>query len=290
MELRHLVSFLALAEELHFGRAAARLHVTQPSLSQQLQRLERSVGVELVSRTSHAVRLTPAGRAFETEARVVVAGAGKAVRAARAAADGRAGTVRVGYNFPAARHVLSPTLARMHAEFPEVVVEPRERRTGPQLAALAAGDLDVVLGYGRPVTGNFRSRALVRLPMVAVVGREHPWAYRERVPFAELAGQPCVLFDRARSPAMHDAITSAARRAGIRLDVAQLTDDPVATAILLSVRPLVGFASATRVAAGQDVVPVPLSDPSPAVEVCAVWRAEEDPVRDAFLSCLEVVS
>lgn len=148
MEFRHLVSFLAIAEELHFGRAAARLHLTQPSLSQQLQRLERTLGVELVARTSHEVRLTPAGRAFEVEARVIVAQMDKAVQSVREVAAGRIGTVRVGYNFPAGQHILPVTLAKMHAEFADVTVRLEEKRTGPQLQALADGDLDIALVYG----------------------------------------------------------------------------------------------------------------------------------------------
>ncbi|WP_235487182.1 LysR family transcriptional regulator, partial [Frankia sp. AvcI1] len=98
MELRHLVSFLAIADELHFGRAAARLHLSQPSLSQQLQRLERSLGVELVARTSHDVRLTAAGKAFEAEARAIISQMRKATHTAREVAAGRTGVVSVGYN------------------------------------------------------------------------------------------------------------------------------------------------------------------------------------------------
>lgn len=287
MELRHLTSFVALAEELHFGRAAARLHLTQPSLSQQLQRLEKDVGARLVERTSHAVRLTPAGRAFEVEARAVLDRTGRAIRVAREAADGRAGTVRVGYNFPAGQHVLPGALARIQDTHPGVAVELSERRTGPQLASLAGGDLDVALVYGRPVTADFRWRHLMRLPMVAVVGPGHPWAGLDAVSFAELAEQRCVLFDRAQSPAMYDAITTAAERAGIRLDVAHTTDDSGATAILVSVRPLVGFASATRGSTATDGLhAVRLHDPTPAVDLCAVWRPEADPARDAFLEHL----
>ncbi|GAB3562641.1 LysR family transcriptional regulator [Amycolatopsis endophytica] len=292
MEFRHLVSFLAIADELHFGRAAARLHLTQPSLSQQLQRLERTLGVELVARTSHDVRLTSAGRAFEVEARAIVARVEKAAQSAREAAAGRTGTVSVGYNFPAGRHILPATLTRMHAEHPGVTVKLAERRTGPQLAALADGTLDVALVYGRPVTGGFRYRRLLRLPMVAVVGAGHEWAGLPGVPFAELARQSCILFDRDQCPAMYDAILAAAERTGIRLTVAQVVDDPAGTGILVSVTPLVGFASASRgMFAGSvpgGVRPVRLFDPVPAIDLYAVWRdAHTTPLQEAFLDCLE---
>lgn len=293
MEFRHLRSFLAIADELHFGRAAATLHLTQPSLSQQLRKLEQELGVELVARTSHEVKLTAAGEAFLAQARAIVAQVDRAASTARAAAAGRVGRIEVGYNFPAGQHVLPATLTRMAAEYPQVAVSLWEKRTGPQLAELAAGRLDVALVYGRPTSPGFAHRVLLELPMVAVVGREHRWAGRPGVPFAELARQPCILFDRAQSPAMYDAIVGAARRSGITLDVVETVDDPGATALLVSVRPVVGFASMSRGRApggsvGVWPVPVRLYDPVPTIELCAVWRAgERSPLVDAFLECVD---
>ncbi|WP_345655056.1 LysR family transcriptional regulator, partial [Pseudonocardia tropica] len=126
MELRHLHSFLTLAEELHFGRAAQRLHMAQPSLSQQIQRLEQSLGTQLVARSSHEVHLTPAGEAFVVEAQAVLSRVDRAKETTRHAAEGRAGTVRVGCNLPAAQGVLPRVLARLRSELPDVVVAPRE--------------------------------------------------------------------------------------------------------------------------------------------------------------------
>lgn len=296
MEFRHLESFLAIADELHFGRAAARLHLAQPSLSQQLQRLERAVGAELVARTSHEVRLTAAGHVFREHAKLIIAQLEKAAHSAREAAAGRSGTVNVGYNFPAGQHVLPAVLARMTTEYPDVTVALWEKRTGPQLAALAAGELDVALVYGHPVSSRFRFRRLLRVPMVAVVGHGHAWAGRQEVPFAELAHQPCVLFAREQCPAMYDAILGAAEQSGIALNVSHMVDDPGATAIVVSVRPLVGFASATRgtsvgsVPGGVRPVPVRLSGPVPTVDLYAVWRAAEpSPLGEAFVRCLDDV-
>lgn len=218
MDFRHLESFLAIADELHFGRAAARLHLTQPSLSQQLQRLERGLGVELVARTSHEVRLASAGHVFREQAKLIVAQVEKAAHSVREAAAGRAGTVNVGYNFPAGQHVLPAVLARMNVEYPDVTVALWEKRTGPQLAALADGALDVALVYGHPVSSRFRFRRLLRVPMVAVVGQGHEWA-------------------------------------------------------------------------GRSAVPVRLTDPVPAVDLYAVWRATEpSPLGETFLRCLDEVA
>lgn len=295
MELRHLVSFLAIAEELHFGRAAITLHITQPSLSAQLRKLEKAVGVQLVARNSHEVRLTAAGREFEIQARQIVAQVDRATRAARATAAGRAGTVNVGYNVPASRHVLPDALIRMTDRHPDISVSLWEKRTGPQLTALSDGSLDVALVYGHPSTAEFRYRRMLhRVPLVAVVGRGHRWAERAGVPFAELQGQECVLFAREQCPAMYDAIFRAAAQTRIALTVGHSADDPGATAHMVSVRPMVGFASLPRAIAmgmgspGSSSVAVKLVDPVPTLDLYAVWRAEEDnPAVSQFVDCLQ---
>lgn len=296
MELRHVTAFLAIAEELHFGRAAARLHLAQPSLSQQLQRLERDLGVRLVDRTSHEVGLTPAGVAFEAEARTLTAQADRAAAAAREAAAGRSGRIDIGYNFLAGQDILPPVLTAMQSRFPHVATTLTEGRTGPQLAALSAGRIDVALVYGTPATSELQHRVLLRVPLVAVVGQEHRWAHRRQVPFGELAQEQCILFDREQCPAMYDAIFSSARRSGIALRVAQEVDDPVATSIAVCARPVVGFASAprgrhiSRVVGRANPVPVPLHDPVPTIELSVVWRSgPTPPLVAAFLECVDAV-
>ncbi|GAA2454351.1 LysR family transcriptional regulator [Actinomadura vinacea] len=292
MELRHVRSFLAIAEELHFGRAAARLHLAQPSLSQHLRQLERAVGAELVSRTSRDVRLTPAGEVFRELADDIMERVQRAGEAARAAAAGRSGTIRVGYNFPAGQRVLPGTLARFNARHRQAEVVMIEMRTGPQLAALQEGRLDVAMVYGEPAGRGLAGRRLLRVPLVAVVGLEHRWADRGEVPFQELAGENCILFHRAQSSAMYDAILSAARTSGIRLNVAEEVDDPGATAIIAAVKPLVGFASALRgrhaqaATGGPGTTTVRLYDPVPVLDVYAAWNADPGPLVESFLGCL----
>ncbi|MFD6156269.1 LysR family transcriptional regulator [Nocardia sp. NPDC060256] len=295
MEFRHLVSFITIAEELHFGRAAQRLHLTQPSLSAQLQKLEKSLGVQLVARNSHEVKLTPAGREFESQARIIVAQMDRAAQVAKATAEGRAGTLNIGYNLPASRHVLPEALTKMTEQHPDIVVSLWEKRTGPQLAALSEGSLDLALVYGHPSTTDFRYRRLLhRVPLVAVVGRRHRWADRPGVPFSELEGQECVLFAREQCPAMYDSIFRAAADTRITLSVAQTADDPGATAHMVSVRPLVGFASLPRAismgmgAPGSSSVAVKLLNPVPTLDLYAVWRADEsNPAVSLFLECVE---
>jgi len=290
MEFRYLRSFLAIAEELHFGRAAQRLHLAQPSLSQQLQRLERDVGVELVRRSSHEVRLTPAGEAFREEARKLLDQVDRAIAAANAVALGRAGTLNIGFNFPAGQDVLPAVLAHLNAEHPRVQTQLWERRTGPQIDGVVSGELDVGFVYGRPASPQVSSKELMTVPIVALVGERHPWANRDCMPVRLLERQPCLLFRREQSPAMHDAIMGAAERAGIKLTISSEVDDPVATGVLVAARQVVGFASASRAARApaQGLVALPLTEPTPTLGLHVVWRsADRTPLVEALLAALD---
>jgi DNA-binding transcriptional LysR family regulator len=292
MEFRHLRSFLALTEELHFGRAAAKLHLTQPSLSQQLQRLERKLSVTLLERTSHEVRLTPAGEVFRDHARVIVQRMDGAAQAAREAAAGRHGTVRVGYTFSAWQEVLPKVLARMHERHPRITVKLTEMRSGAAQAALAAGELDLAFGHGRPAAAGLRHRRMMEVPIVALVGAGHPWARLPRVDFADLARHRCILFGREQNPAMYDAILTAADRRGIRLDIAHHVDDLNATALVVATQPVVAFVSRHRgehaAAGGLGSVAVPFTAPAPAVDMHVMWRPGQGPSPTrALLGCLD---
>ncbi|MEU6719398.1 LysR family transcriptional regulator [Nonomuraea sp. NPDC046802] len=289
MELRQLTVFLAIAEELHFGRAAERLHLAQSSVSERLRQLEREIGVQLIARNSHRVRLTPAGETFRDEARHVLDQAEHAKRAARETAAGTMDAISIGFNFAAGQMVLPKTLARLHAEYPRLKTTLWERLSGPQLVALKARELDVGLVFGRPPAAEFGSREMFEVPLVAIVRGSHPWAGRAAVPMGEVARQPCVMLRREHSPAMHDAITGAAARSGTPLNVVEEMDDSSATAITIQGGDLVAFASRIRLphsmAAG--LAAVPLVDPTPMLGVCVAWRSGDSraPVR-AFLDCV----
>lgn len=290
MELRYLESFLAIAEELHFGRAAESLYISQPSLSQHLQRLESAVGVRLVDRGPHRVALTDAGEVFRDEARRLLGQLRDAVEMAREVGNGHTGTVRVGFNYPAGRRVLPPTLdrlARVHPRLRPVLVE---KRSGPQLSDLASGKLDVALVFGPPGGSCFTSRVMFRTPLMALVAPGHSLAGREAVSFAELAEHPCILFNRELSPASYDALVQSALQGGARLNIADEVDDSMATAMVVATGAVVGFASAPRAveASGMGLTAVALVDPVPALDVCVVWPARNaTPTARSFLACLE---
>jgi DNA-binding transcriptional LysR family regulator len=294
MEIRHLIAFLTIAEERHFGRAATRLHLAQPSLSQQLQRLERSIGAKLVDRTSHQVSLTPAGAVLYELGRKIVSDVDEATMKVREIAAGRAGTLKVGYSFPAGHRILPNALSKMTMMLPEVSFVLSQKQTGPQLSALSSGALDVAFVYGQPWQSQFASRPLVQVPLVAMVGRQHSWACRTRTSFNQLGDQACVLFKRQHCPAMYDSIVGAAARSGITLSIESHIDDVGALPIMVSVKPVVGFTPAistdpspSAAGAGQAIT-VALHDPVPIVELHVAWRADDDrPQVRAFIDCVE---
>jgi DNA-binding transcriptional LysR family regulator len=176
LSLDHVRSFVTVAEERHFGRAARRLALTQPPLSRQVQKLEREIGARLLDRTPHGVELTVAGRAFLPDAQRLLALAEAAVRGARRAALGGAGGLTLGFAALSGLTVLSGVLQQIEAARPGVRVSLRERGSAAQLEQLATGGLD--LGLVRPPFDPHavESRLIAREPLVVVVPAGHPLA------------------------------------------------------------------------------------------------------------------
>lgn len=290
MELRHIASFLVLAEELHFGRAAARLHIAQPSLSLQLQQLERRIGVQLVARTSHRVRLTPAGEAFQREAQRVLGQLDLAVETARRAASGSAGQVQIGFNFPAGQRILAPTLSLLRDRFPDVQISLLPKHTRGQLAELRDGKIDIAFIYGTQEEEGLCQRPILTLPVVGVCSAAHPLAGIGNVRWPQLAAHRCMLPSRSTSPAMHEALVAAAQANGVDLSTSEVFDDGDAAIVLVASEQIVIFASSARAESvvSPGLAMLPLIDPVPQVTVHAVWREPAaNPVVPLFLDTLD---
>jgi len=282
VEIRHLKSFIAVAEELHFTRAASKIHMTQSALSDQIQKLELDVGVRLLTRTSRQVALTAAGTELRDRARAILLDIDAARTAAQQASLGRLGTLSVGYSMLASQSVLPHAVERTFEESPGIRLQLHEAKTGPQLEGLRSGDLDVALIFGRPPAMGLSVRKLHGVEIVAVVNRHDPLARGGPIRFSELARRSCVLCERAQSPMMYDAIVNGAGRAGFSLNVAETVDDPCATLLMIKLRGLVGFTSCTETGVvratpgiGRATV-VSLVEPTPALELYAAWRSDEE--------------
>ncbi|MGH3583127.1 MAG: LysR family transcriptional regulator, partial [Mycobacterium sp.] len=178
--LARLSCFIAVAEELHFGRAAERLHMTQPPLSRQIQQLETELGVQLIDRTTRSVTLTPAGIAFLPDARRILQLAESAALTVKRVPAGDLGTVVVGFTAASAHAVLPRLLERTRAKLPDVKLELREMVSAAQLEGLMTGEID--LGMARPPLKRpgIVSRPLLHEQLVAALPAEHPLVTQAR--------------------------------------------------------------------------------------------------------------
>jgi DNA-binding transcriptional LysR family regulator len=206
MELRQLRYFVAVAEELHFRRAAARLHMSQPPLSHQLRLLEDELGCPLMIRSRRRVELTPAGQAFLGDVRELLSGLDEAVGTARRIHAGTAGRLRISFVGSALLSLVPEVVKRYRAARPDVEVLLRERSTEDQLRDLRAGSIDVAL-VPLPVDApDLRTEVLRRERAVAALPAAHPLAALKQVPVRRLGGEPLVMFPREQAPGLHDRL------------------------------------------------------------------------------------
>jgi DNA-binding transcriptional LysR family regulator len=201
MELRQLRSFVVLAEELHFRRAAERLGFAQPSLSQQLRRLEASLGVRLLERDRRRVALTPAGTALLEEAREVLAAADRAIDAARGAAAGERGRLRLNLTRSLTGGLAGEIVERFRAQHPGVELELDVGTSTLNAVALREDIIDVAFVRPPLVDGGLEVLELGREPMVCVVPTRHPLARRRTIRPEDLAGEALVWWPEGHAPA-----------------------------------------------------------------------------------------
>ncbi|MEF7616250.1 LysR family transcriptional regulator [Aquincola sp. MAHUQ-54] len=223
IDLRPLRQFVAVAEELHFGRAARRLHMTQPPLTQAVRGLERELEVELFVRTKRSVALTPAGEALLDQARRLLRAADALPAAVRAAAAGRSGVLRLAFVSSIAYGPLPDWLRGFRVAHPEVDVQLREATLDVQLAAFAADEIDAgfVLHAPDAAPPGFGARTVLTEPMQLVLPAAHALAARRVLRFADVAAEPLVIFPRVITPSLFDAVVAAYRGAGFTPRIAQ---------------------------------------------------------------------
>ncbi len=214
MEFRHLRYFLALAEELHFGRAAQRLSISQPPLSLNIQQLEASVGAQLFNRNSRGVQLTAAGQAFVPAARALLAQAGAAARQAREVAQGQAGELQIGFAGTLLYCGLPQVLQRFQDSHPRLRLVLRELSSSEQLSELVRDRLDVGFVHTPRVPPGFEQVLVASQPMVACVPATHALAAARAVALHDLQGQSLVVVSRAVWPDYHERILAECELAG----------------------------------------------------------------------------
>ena len=222
MELRHIRSFLSIAETLHFGRTAELIHISQPALSLQIRALEEEVGVRLFERNRRKTTLTAAGAAFRDDAAAALSQLEQAIRRARLAANGKLGLLRIGFISTAGSELVADIVRQFRELYPEVEFSLRNILTAQQVQMLEAGSLDI--GFLRLPIGEQSALDVVtvhREPFVLVVPSSHKLAKRKRVRLREVAGQDFVMYERTYAPGFHDLILGILRDTGIVPKVSQ---------------------------------------------------------------------
>ncbi|GGL45953.1 LysR family transcriptional regulator [Nocardia jinanensis] len=286
MDFRQIEIFCAVAEELHFGRAARRLFIAQGSVSEQIRRLETHLGTLLFHRSSRSVVLTPAGRVLLAESHRLLDCRDRAVQLVRAAGAGRAGALRLAANYPASRMLLLPLLDRLRETHPEVAVTPRELASAQQFREVGQGDLDLGLVYGPVDDTSLRSEHLLDVPMVAVVRGSHPLAGTDSLRLDELAAHRYVTTYAGGTNSIEETLISTAARVGVRVRRSQSTTDLSGYLLELETTDTIGFSSLPRGeqsrAQGMHLLRL---EPQPMLTMHAVWRADRDePLVNSVLS------
>lgn len=288
-DFSQLRCFVAVAEELHFGRAAARLNMTQPPVSRQIQILERILDVALLDRTSRTVRLTPAGRSFLPEAQHILRLADSAAAATKRIASGKSGTIKMGFTAASAYSFLPQLILHCRSHLPDVDLALEEMVSHGQINALTSGRIDVGLVRPPVVQPGLETLCVVHEALLMALPHGHPLAGHEMISLRELDTEPFIMYAPYEARYFHDLLVAQFNRAGVQPRYVQYLAQ--IHSILALVRAGLGLALVPESAASlhyEDVVLRPaLISPKKPVELHLVWRRESDnPVLPGFLAAV----
>jgi LysR family transcriptional regulator, benzoate and cis,cis-muconate-responsive activator of ben and cat genes len=283
IDVRQLRYFVAVAEELNFRRAAERVFLTQPSLSQQIQKLETQLGVRLLERDQHHVELTEAGRIMLRDSKMVIAELERAIRNVRRVSALQ--SERISLGLPEALIAdLLPLIEQFRRQHPEVPVELLELDTPAQVEGLHTGQIDVALVSLTVAEDKFERHPIGRIPFVVAVSERHALTTRLSVSLSDLRNQEFVLLPRKALPQLHDYLMGCFEHAGFRPKVAREANRFQQVMSLVSSDVGINLCPATyRKLHPSGVVFVDLEPPVPELEVVALWRKDDAPTMLAAL-------
>lgn len=223
VDTRRLRYFVHVAEELHFGRAAERLHVAQPALSRQIAHLEGAIGAQLFDRSRSQIQLTKAGETLLPRARDIMARVAEAARLTRRAAEGMSGMIEVGFVGSATYSILPNILNQFRSSHPEIELTLQAMNTAELRVALVERKIDVA--FVRPLISDaeIENEVVLNEPLIIALPSDHPLAGRDEIALADLAHSSFVLYPRQPRPSFADTILDLCRSAGFSPTVAQET-------------------------------------------------------------------
>ncbi|TIQ38481.1 MAG: LysR family transcriptional regulator [Mesorhizobium sp.] len=273
MDVRTLACFIAVAEDLHFRRAADRMNLTQPSLSQRIRVLENEIGAELFERDRRGVALTPAGAAFLGPARKAVEHANAARTQALRAVRGEVGRLRLGFTVIAFYGTLPEAVRAFRARYPDVEVDLIEMNSPLLEAALAAGEIDLGVLHPPLSTPDLIVHALPDEPLVLALPSAHRLARQTAIRVADLDGEPFLLAPRAIGPSIYDHVIALFQAEGLSPRIVQEVTPMTTLAGLVAAGAGLGFVTAGIArAARPGVVYRPVAPLPPSLPMAAAWR------------------
>jgi DNA-binding transcriptional LysR family regulator len=291
MELRHLRYFRVVAEELHFGRAAARLHIEPQPLNFQIKQLEREIGFALFSHRENRTHLTAAGAAFLVDIEELLASADRAVEHGAQVARGESGLLRIGCVSPLMHAFLAPAIKQFRASYPEVAFSLRTLRTPELEHALNRQELDLGFTLLPVPDENFDALAVSRLQPVVAVPVDDALARRERTSWHELNGHEAISFDASGYQRRMDEMLA---DHGVKLTTVQKADSVEAALAFVGVGfgiALVHLLVAPPPRPSDDIVYVQLPDDAAWTEFGVIWRRNDvHPLRARFLDAVAFVA
>lgn len=277
MELRHLRCLVAVAEELHFGRAADRLNLSQPPVSLAIKELETELGLRLFDRTSRNIQLTSGGVEALRDARAVLARIESMRQHARSAAHGYGGTLSIGFISVAAYSFLPDVLRRFTVDFPDVRISLHESTTDQVLGDLESGALDVGCIFASPLLpSTLTYHATNRDPLIVVLPAQHPLAGLARIPLERLANEQFLTFERHFGPMMFDMVVSTCMRHGFSPRIFPARQMHTIVSLVSGGIGVALVPACVEVMHREGVVYRPLRGDRTLVETGVAWRTEDD--------------
>jgi DNA-binding transcriptional LysR family regulator len=289
MEFRQLRYFVTVAQELHFGKAAELLDITQPALSKQIRVLETELEIELFIRTKRTVKLTKAGEVFLSQAQQLLQQADKAIKLAKRTALGEVGRLTIGFTATATYTVLPELIGRFRVHYPQVELEMLELCTEAQVTALNQGEID--LGFLHP---PIDARGLELYPILAeefvvVLPKQHHLFFKQSLSLEDLAQESFILHPRSEGPFLYDEFLKLCRQAEFKPQIVKEVGSHQTRICLVAAGMGITFIpTGLQILVSQDVVCKPIKNLSLQLEFAAVWRSFVDiPVLQKFLILLQ---
>lgn len=279
MDLRHLRAFLAVAEELHFGRAAERLHLSQPPVSLAIKELETELGLRLFERTSRRIKLTPHGEDVLADARAVLARVESLRQHAQSTSSGHRGSLSLGFISLATYSFLPQMLRRFCGDFPEVKFALHESTTDRMLEDIETGSLDmgcVFLSPQLPPTLSYRATS--HYPLVIALPEQHPAAKWDEVPLELMKDEQFLIFERHLGSIMFDMVVTACMRHGFSPRMFHATQQSTIVSLVSAGFGVALVPSCVQVMHREGVVFRPLREEHSMVETGVAWRTDNESV------------